>query len=396
MSRRASTPIVIATASLLEGGFSQLQGGGAVDKIRGLLIQVRNELQRTKREAAAAENAEIAAWKVEKSKQRGEINDMKIKWQATYTTKAQLWLSYGDNFRLEGTFQLKEARWKARQDRAEINLSFETVVCADQDKDYKANSKKRYGQLAQIKKALNLLAKFGLGGKYGKMVRESIKDINAGLCRAFDDYSKWVSLSNLPTDLNNRRPTGSFRYKKDWNVYNSTHKDVCVSKISYTVTCYTHCDIRIMDSRLAGGSGVNKHWARVVEIKKDFGKSRKVTLRLKKPITFAKTRDMNYVKNTKGKLAKRTDFAIYVVPDCNCRPTGAVAVTADQSNTAKTDAKQAAESKSKSAATKSPTAKSNPKSSKSAKKKSLLQKEKKLSNTEITDMALDYAPSDDM
>jgi hypothetical protein len=348
--RRTSTnPMVLAVVDTLGSAMVELEEGNATDKIRSLLIQVRNELQKTKRESTQAENAAITAWQREKTSQRNAINDMKIQWQATYMQKAQLWKKYGDYFRAEGLEMFKVARYQSVEDRYQIYLDFETVICADQDKDYKANSAKRHGQLTQINKALKLLEKFGLGGKYGKMVRESIKDVTAGLCRVFDDYSKFVSVDSAITSLKNRRPTTTFAaFKKDWQVYNSSRTDLCISKIQYTVTCYSKCDIRLHDKRLAasGARGIDAHWPSIAKINSGFGKRRTITLRLKQPMTWAKTRDMNFVPKS-SKDAKRSDVSVYVIPDCNCRKNlpDSHKVTADQSKTAKTDAKQAAESK---------------------------------------------------
>jgi len=343
LKHTATNPMVLAVVDTLDGAISELESGNAVDKIRSLLIQVRNELQKTKRESTQAENAAVTAWQNKKTSLRNAINDLKIKWQGTYRTKAGLWQQYGVYFRQEGNHMRKFAIYKAREDKYQINLDFETVICNDQDKDYKANSAKRHGQLQQILKALKLLSKFGLGGKYGEQVREGIKDVTAGLCRAFDDNSTWADVSADSKKLPNGRVASTFpAFDKKWQAYPSNKKEVCISQIKYTVTCYTKCDIRLDDARLLGEG--QKGWPSIAKIGKDYGKRREIILRLKKPMYWKQTRDMNYVRG-RAKEAKRDGVSIYVIPDCNCWKGTRTGVTADQSNTAKTDAKQAAESK---------------------------------------------------
>lgn len=325
-SSASTNGMVLAVVETLDSVMSQVETGdsSAVDKIRSLLLQVRNELQKSKREATAAENTAVNQWKSKKTSLRNDINDIKINWNNIYKQKAGQWKKYGDQFRAEGHQMRLKAIWKAREDSATINDQFEQVVCKDQDKDYKMNSAKRYGQLKQIKKALGLLSKFGLAGKYGKMVRESIKDVNAGLCRAFDDHSKWVSVA--PRDFNfknNKRPQLSPKIsgalpEAAYKIYknsDTTGKFICMSAMQYTVTCGAECDIRTTDGRFPKGKYKRNKYPRIVHVKNNYGKERVTTIRFPKPLKYKVSKTLALVK--KGKIA-RTDVSVYVIPGCNC------------------------------------------------------------------------------
>lgn len=343
LKKSTSNPVVLAVVDTLDSAMVELHNSNAVDKIRSLLIQVRNELQKSKREATAAENAAINAWKSQKVSLRNKINDYKINWNQIYKSKAFLWKKYGDEFQSEGHAMRKFAIAKRSEDHNTINLSFESVVCKTQNEDYKRNSAKRHGQLAQIKKALNLLSKFGLAGKYGSMVRESIKDVTAGLCRVFDDYSKWVSVA--PTDYvfsarGNAMSGVNPPLTKEAYIYNNTDakggKFVCMSEIRYTFVCGIKCDMRTNDKRLAGyvhtPNDRFKRFPRIVDITRDFNKPRTATIRLKKPLKYNPSVRNVVLKGTG--LAKRTDIEIYVIPGCNCNnPNSDYVVTDNQANT---------------------------------------------------------------
>jgi hypothetical protein len=348
-SSASTNGMVLAVVETLDSVMSEIetQDSSSVDKIRSLLLQVRNELQKSKREATNAENRAINSWKSKKTQLRNGINDIKINWNGIYKQKAALWKLYGDKFQSEGQEMRLKAIAKAKEDSATINDQFEAVVCKDQDADYKMNSQKRHGQLVQIKKALGLLSKFGLAGKYGKMVRESIKDVNAGLCRAFDDSSKWVSVSSKDYHFkNNGKPQLSPKIsgalpEAAANIYNNSDshgKFICMSGMQYTVTCGAECDIRTTDKRFpVTGKYSRQNYPRIVHIKNNYGKSRTTTIRFPKALKYRASKTMALIK--KGKTS-RTDVSVYVIPGCNCMPHGKDLTVTD--NQAKTVVKKGA------------------------------------------------------
>jgi len=293
------------------------------------LIQVRDELQKSKAEMTSAENTAINNWRTKKISLRDAINDMKIEWQNKYTQKSQLWKTYGDEFVAEGQAMLKFANAKAQEDTNQINLDFEKVVCKDQDDDYKAQSKKRYGQLEQIKKVLELLSKFGLSDKYGAMVRDTIKEVNAGLCRAFDDNSTFVSVAPTSVTISAGK-TFTLPNVTDaenaWKVY--SEKDslgqnaICVSQIQYSFVCTGACDMRTNDQAVPTGSYPEPTYPRInyISDSKLFGITQVTTLRLDKP-HFWSAFQTKAVSVAAGATATQTDVSIFVVPACNCDPT---------------------------------------------------------------------------
>jgi hypothetical protein len=336
--------MVLAVVDTLDSAMAEVENGdSAVDKIRDLLIQVRNELQKSKREMTAAENEAINNWKSTKIRMRNEINDFKISWQGIYKEIAQLWKQYGDEFQAEGQAMLKQAIAKQKQDNNQINLDFETVVCDDQERDYKQQSAKRYGQLAQIKKVLDLLSKMGLSGKYGEAVRDSIKDINAGLCRAFDDNSTWVSVD--PTDYRYSGTRGvkstSGFHEDAWKIYPNKaangNKFVCVSAVQYTITT-TGAVSKIMVN-IPGPPGPK--WTALPAPGASYiGKEFKITQRLAVPMEW-KSVQLGVMQG-KGVTTTRNDVSIFVIPGCNCDKSldPALKVTHNQAKT--NDQKKAA------------------------------------------------------
>jgi len=312
-----ANPMVLAVVDTLDATMTQIEEGSAVDKIRSLLLQVRNELQKSKREQSQAEIIAIASWKDRKLQLRNAVNELRIEWTRVYSAKANLWRTYGNEWQLEGQAMRSFSIFRDQQEKNEINLSFETVTCKTQHQDYKLGSNQRHGQLQQIGKALNLLSKFGLAGKYGKMVRESIKDINVGLCRVFDDKSKWVSIADKYEFKRKATPSIGFS-SNAWNIYPNQGKNgekfVCLSKIEYTFTCQSDCTILSTDKRLP--TTPDSKWPIVGSILTGdkFNKKQKFTIRLDKPMTLEAFRlvAMQY----KGVV--QDDVSVYVVPGCNC------------------------------------------------------------------------------
>jgi hypothetical protein len=268
---------------------------------------------------------------------------LKISWNNIYKAKAILWKKYGDEFQAEGHAMRKFAQAKAKEDHYSINLSFEKVVCKTQNDDWKANDKKRYGQLKQIRKALKLLSKFGLGGKYGKKVRESIKDINAGLCRTHDDNSQWITVAG-PYKFKKRRRARSRSFPnlpKEAYIYKNQdargHRFVCKSKIRYTFQCTSRCDLRTNDKRMnreLRGSYSYRRYPRLAYFSRGTNNRRKSrTVHLYTPLKWKKS-VRSVLLNNKG-VATRTKVQIYVVPGCNClNPNKDYRVTHNQAKTA--------------------------------------------------------------
>jgi len=311
-----TNPMVLAVVGTLDATMTQIEkGGNTVDKIRSLLLQVRNELQKSKREQLQAETIAVANWKDTKLKLRNAVNTLRILWADIYEEKANLWRKYGNQWTQEGQAMRKMSMYKKKHDRNVINLAFEKVTCKTQHDNFKRSSKQRNGQLKQIEKALKLLAKFGLGGKYGKMVRESIKDINVGLCRAFDDNSTYVSIADKHTF--HKKATGKVGFsEKAWKVYpnrdQNDEKYICVSKIQFTFTCKNKCQILSSDKRLPKPK--KGKWPIVGEMNGS-KKSRTFTTRFPKPMKFKKFKNLAI----KYKGVVRRDVSIFVVPGCNCR-----------------------------------------------------------------------------
>jgi len=246
-------------------------------------------------------------------KLRNSVNNLRILWADIYEEKANLWRKYGNEWQQEGQAMRKMSIYKRIHDRNAINLAFEKVTCKTQHDNFKRSSKQRHGQLKQIEKALKLLAKFGLGGKYGKMVRESIKDIHAGLCRAFDDKSKYVSIADKHTF--HKKATGKVGFsEKAWKVYPNKDADddkfICVSKIQFTFTCKNKCQILSSDKRLPKQG----KWPIVGQMNGS-KKPRTFTTRFPKPMKFKSFRNVAF----KYKGVVRRDVRIFVVPGCNCR-----------------------------------------------------------------------------
>jgi hypothetical protein len=321
------SPVVHHTLGIIDSVLTELNNGNAVDKIRSLLIQVRNELQKNKRQQTIAENEAITAWKEHKISLQDAVGDLRISWQGMYLQKAQQWRRYGILHMQEGRAMRTFASATRIKDYNQIRLDFETVVCKQQDDDYKAASKKRSGQLAQIKKALNLLAKFNLSGKYGKMVRESIKDVNVGLCRAFDDYSKWVTVANTYKFTSPMSNTVSGFNEEAWKIYpNKDHtgnKFICVSKIKYTFTCESKCDIRTTDKSLSeywkGTYRLKSRFPRIAYYRheRSFNRRQTTTIRYDKAKKFSSFRNLVFARR---RTTTRNAVSVFVVPGCNCFP----------------------------------------------------------------------------
>jgi len=319
--------MVISLLDTLDSAMDALshKSGSAVDKIRSLLLQVRNELQKSKQDLTEQENKAVSAWQTQKTVLRNGINDKKIVWNQVYKEKAQLWRDYGDHFRQEGKAMRAKAQAKAREDRNQINMDFEYVVCKSQDADFKANSAKRHGQLEQIKKALDLLSKMSLSGKYGAMVRDTIKDVTVGLCRKFDDHSAWVSVagSDLSNYVNNRPNKSSkiAKFAKDWKPKfyadnkKATKDAICVSKIQYTVTCRGPCRWASAPSKFNIAINFKKENK---DEKQVFGSPAKFTKELAKASWWYGSQDKAAWRGTKKGAATRNDVSLFVVPDCNC------------------------------------------------------------------------------
>jgi len=308
-------PMVVSLIATLDSSVQSLKNGGATDKIRSLLIQVRNELQASKIEMTTDENEAISAWRIEKIRLRDQINDQKINWQNTYKEKAQLWRSYGDHFRSEGAAMKAKAEAKAKEDLNQINKDFEAVVCKSQDDDFKRNSAKRHGQLVQIAKALKLIAAFKLQGKYGKMVEESLNDVDRNMCRAFDELSKYVRLSKTDTTLENRKAGYVIEQKnKAWKIYskNSTNETrICISKIAYSVTCTEKCSVRSSPDEIA----LDWNDAAVAP----YGSEHKFEKELDHPRWWRGSESMAVWGSSKKNVVVRNGVEAFVVPDCNCK-----------------------------------------------------------------------------
>lgn len=343
-----SNPMVLAVVGTLDSVMAELEQGNAVDKIRSLLIQVRNELQKSKREMTAAENTAINTWKTRKLALRTEVNDLKITWQNIYKAKAQKWQQYGDEFQAEGKAMRMFAFNKRNEDSNTINRDFDTVVCETQQADYVRGENKRHGQLLQIQKALKLLEKFGLSGEAGKQVREGIKDITAGLCRAFDDESGFVTIASEDFQFGSKAGAKSpvissnkaalAKYPNNKNAKGKPF--VCISQMRFTVTCKGQCDVRASDRRLPvqGTYDESNTKPRVFASSspRDYNRARTRTLRLKKPMVFE---NFNMFSMMKHGGVTRGDVDVFVVPGCNCRsnPDVGYDVKGNVANTAKAD-----------------------------------------------------------
>lgn len=266
----------------------------AVDKIRSLLIQVRNELQKSKRELSQAENNAVNAWKTRKTNMRDAINNDKINWQNKYQTKASKWQTYGNIFQSEGQAMETKAKSVAAYDIASINLAFETTICKTAHADYKQNADKRNGQLLQIKKALELLAKMNLSGKYGEEVKKALTGVTAGLCRKFDDNSKWLKVDGSVT-MSRRRTMNRLSAKK-----------TCFDKVK--VTYQSKAPIFFLQGGGAfTGLRVVDRGATKGEVSKTFDITAKW---LEGPLI------MSWLP--RGGAAKVASVEYYSVPDCNC------------------------------------------------------------------------------
>merc|ERR1712127_522308 len=88
--------MVVSLLDTLDSAMDALshKSGSAVDKIRSLLLQVRNELQKSKQDLTEQENKAVSAWQTQKTVLRNGINDKKIVWNQVYKEKAQLWRDY--------------------------------------------------------------------------------------------------------------------------------------------------------------------------------------------------------------------------------------------------------------------------------------------------------------
>jgi hypothetical protein len=262
-----------------------------VDKIRALLIQVRNELQKAKRDARAAEQNAVDAWKTAKVGMRNRINDDKIRWQDVYNEKAGKWLAYGNLFQSEGRAMHEKAVAVSKFDRHSITLAFETTICKAAHADYRANSAKRHSQLLQIKKALELLAKMSVKKEE---VKKALEGVTAGLCRKFDENSKYKSIVKSSVKIG-RRP---FTVKPE---------KMCVSgvKLSY----------KSSGRAIIVGMGSHTFKLFVDGRRKRFKKEHTEEHKFE-PKWFVGERFM-----ARGANPEITGLEVYTVPDCNCHST---------------------------------------------------------------------------
>jgi hypothetical protein len=323
-------PMVVALVDTLDSVMQQVGNGNSVDKIRDLLTQVRNELQKSKREQTEAENDAIRSWKIEKINLYDQVNDALIE-HAQLSIECTIdkgWVPYHYHWKAYGHNMIAWAQNQYLYHDRIILIQFEDARCKKAHREYLAMINKTDGQLQQLKKALDILSKFSMGGKYGEMIKDSLKDVTAGLCKDFDYKSKYVPYlpSATPIRRITRKGFPSFN-QEAWNVYQSLvkgKKEVCVKNIQFTFTCSAECDIRITDRRLVknieGDNGRYRYnrFPRVAHISnpRDFNKPKKFTVRLKESLEWLGGTKL-YAIVQKGRIIQN-DVSAFVVPNCNC------------------------------------------------------------------------------
>jgi hypothetical protein len=313
----------------------EVASNSPTDKIRTMLIAVRNELQTAKKNLIRDEDQAIADHKTWLIANTNLLFGMFQSWCQKYTKIMQKWEAYGrEHLKF---YRHMRAFWLAfgRRETTQITYDFEQDVCRKNHKDYIIASKKRNTQLDQIKKALDLLSKMSLTTGTKTKVLDSVKDITAGLCREYDDYSNWFTIAPSTLTLTRRvGPALPTHWEAAYNVYKNVavrngreHKYICVSQVKWQFTCSGRCDIRTTDTRFPNKrvpSGSKFPRIAYIGHRRDFGKRKTFITRLDPPMEwynpkFQPNRQVRFYPTSRyTRAVKRNSVAIFVVPGCNC------------------------------------------------------------------------------
>lgn len=335
-----SHPRIVALVATLDTMTSStdLSDNGATDKIRQLLIEVRNELQKTKRDATAAEQTAITQWHTEKLQLRDAINDYhlqffgyKLQIANAYSEYSETWLNLADSNDNENKASYEKIKFSTW-------YNFTKADCLRTAEEYKRGSNKRKASMAQIKLVLDLLDKLmAADTTYSPKIKEGVEEIR-NRCNRWDSYSRWV---NVPSKFTWRKgrssnisPKTGDLPKEAYDIYNDKEDDtpfVCFSKLFHTYRSTGKTSIRSSDGRLPSDAvdGHTNWQARVglIDGAHNYNIDNNFTVIIADhtgnsgALSWDKEGYTEILTSTSQNTeVTREKMAVFVVPGCNCLP----------------------------------------------------------------------------